>query len=920
MVTQVSRLGIVALMAACLLILAAVVGLEFWDRARTLETAIADTSATADYQVRLARRTLRAATDRLDALAATWPAPASPDAVQSALREVLADIPQASFLAAQEGPGQTFQAVSRREVRALMPSLPAGLWSDGRDADQRWKFFGPGALALTRRPDTDSGPLLLMVLRPDWFSALLFGAEHASSSTSFLVFRQGVIPASPSAETAQPMPADLTALLATSPSVPAADSERWHIERRPLVAHQLDLVVALNRDTALGAWRARLPVVGMLLVLPLLLLGGLGATLLVRQGGPRPGLEATWLAEVVQRLFLLPTPQAIVARAEALGRSLFERDDLVIRLLPQSGAQPPAPSPETSVVQLRELSGRHIGDICLAAGPRGFPAPPVPAGRLVLLEPFARVVVSAIAAARLRADAGAEGSSQAASLAEVGGGGTPWGVLRIDRDWRVLEANPAAREAIGGALGKSAPSGQDLRRLLPGLREGLPGSGLGAPGAAERPAWFGIRAPIAGLRWEILFIPLAEGAVVCLRDVPDRHDLEERLRQAQKLETVGQLAGGIAHDVNNLLTVILGNLEMLALRADDRRSGTPIADPDLDTTLAEAALRAGESASQLMHRLLSFSRRQPQRPQTVRVEALLQDLQPMLRRTLNSQVILSIHWLPGLWAVSVPPSELESALLNLTINAQDAMPGGGGLTIQAENVVVDRVYAAVAGLERTGDYVMLCVADTGTGMAKEVLDHASDPFFTTKAPGKGTGLGLAMVFGFASQNGGHVLIDSEPGAGTAVRLYLPRADQNTALARPAPLPEPLGVVGGSESLLLVEDNDQVRQHTEAMLTGLGYHLQVAANGPAALALLDSGFRPDLLIADVILPGSITGRQVAEQAQRRLPGLKVLFISGYPGSVLLENGRLPPGMDLLDKPFRRSELARRVRAQLDSRPA
>ena len=911
-------MGIAALMAVCLLIMAAVVGIEIWDRAQTLETAIADTSATADYQVRLARRTLQAATGRLDALAATWPAPSTPGAFQSALKQVLADIPQASFLAAQEGRGQMFQAVPRREVRNFTSPPPASPRSDGREEDGHWSFFDPGALALVRRPDTDSGVLFLMTLRPDWFSTLLFGAEHASSSTSFLVFRQGIIPASPSAETAQPLPADLAALLTALPAAPAADSGRWHIERRSLMPGQLDLVVALDRDTALGAWRARLPVVGMLLALPLLLFGGLGATLLVRQDGPHPGQEATWLAEVAQRLSRLPTPQAIVARAEALGRSLFERDDLVISLFPETVARAPdspplspATPPETPIVQLRELSGRHIGDICLAADPLGFPVPPVPAGRLVLLEPFARVVVSALTAAGLHAEAGAEDSCSAASPA-----GGAWGILRIDHDWRVLEANPAAREATG----KSDPCGQDLRWLLPGLREGLPTSGLWPPTATGRPVRFSIQAASAERRWEIFFLPLAEGAVVCLRDTPGRHDLEERLRQAQKLETVGQLTGGIAHDVNNLLTVILGNLEMLALRAEDRRGGTPVADPDLDTTLAEAALRAGESASQLMHRLLSFSRRQPQRPQTVRVEALLQGLQPMLRRTLNSQVTLSIHWLPGLWAVSVPPSELESALLNLAINAQDAMPAGGGLTIQAENVVVDRVYAAVAGLERTGDYVMLCVADTGTGMAKEVLDHASDPFFTTKAPGKGTGLGLAMVFSFASQNGGHVLIDSEPGAGTAVRLYLPRAEQNTSPARTAPQPEPPGVVGGSESLLLVEDNDQVRQHTEAMLTGLGYHLQVAANGPAALALLDSGFRPDLLIADVILPGSITGRQVAEQALRQLPGLKVLFISGYPGSVLLENGRLPPGMDLLDKPFRRSELARRIRAQLDSPPA
>ena len=338
-------------------------------------------------------------------------------------------------------------------------------------------------------------------------------------------------------------------------------------------------------------------------------------------------------------------------------------------------------------------------------------------------------------------------------------------------------------------------------------------------------------------------------------------------------------------------------------------------DAALDLSLADAGLRAGESASQLMHRLLAFSRRQPLSPQVIDVATLLSTLEPLLRRTLGEPIALRIFWQDGLWRALVDPAELENAIINLAINARDAMPSGGRLTIEAANVPIDRVYAAVAGLDRTGDFIMLSVSDSGHGMTREVLDKAFDPFFTTKQPGKGTGLGLSMVYGFAKQSGGHVMIDSEPGQGTIIRLYLP----HTSDAEIAPEETDREAARGNESIMLVEDNDLVRAHTEAMLRGLGYTVLVAGDGPGALGLLQDGALPDLLLTDVVLPGGMSGRDLADTAARSVPGLRVLFTSGYPGNVLLENGRMGAGVELVGKPFRRAHLAARIRAQLAGQP-
>jgi len=488
------------------------------------------------------------------------------------------------------------------------------------------------------------------------------------------------------------------------------------------------------------------------------------------------------------------------------------------------------------------------------------------------------------------------------------------GMFVLDRQGAIRYVNNAALRYLQRT--REDLLGASLWQLFPGLRDAEFGERFDfALQSGENVDFSAAYEPLNAF-YEMRCYPFDAGLTVYFRDIAAQRETEEKLRQSQKLEALGQLTGGIAHDVNNLLTVILGNFEMLAMSAEERGE-----DGALDLSLAEAGLRAGESASQLMHRLLAFSRRQPLSPQVIDVATLLSSLEPLLRRTLGEPIALRIGWEDGLWRALVDPAELENAILNLAINARDAMPEGGRMTIEATNVPIDRVYAATAGLERTGDYIMLSVADTGTGMSREVLAKAFDPFFTTKQPGKGTGLGLSMVYGFAKQSGGHVIIDSEAAQGTIVRLYLPRTTDGEA----APDPETdREAARGDETILLVEDNELVRAHTEAMLRGLGYAVLSAADGPAALALLharmlEHGAVPDLLLTDVVLPGGMSGRDLADAAARVVPGLRVLFTSGYPGNVLLENGRMGAGVELVGKPFRRAHLAARIRSQLANPP-
>ncbi|MBX6320681.1 MAG: CHASE domain-containing protein [Rhodospirillaceae bacterium] len=397
------------------------------------------------------------------------------------------------------------------------------------------------------------------------------------------------------------------------------------------------------------------------------------------------------------------------------------------------------------------------------------------------------------------------------------------------------------------------------------------------------------------------------GFIGVLLDITELRNARAQLEQAQKMETVGRLTGGVAHDFNNLLTVIIGNAEILS----DELAG--------DVRLGKAArvvLAAAERGAELTRRMLAFARRQQLQPRLIDMRALVEGLEGMLRRTLGEDIEVEVHGREGLWPTVADPVQLESAILNLAINARDAMPAGGKLTIGMENVHLDADYAARNAEVAVGDYVMLAVSDTGTGMAPDVLERAFEPFFTTKEVGKGSGLGLSTVYGFVKQSGGHVKAYSEVGHGTTVRIYLPRAGATRAEAVAAEASAQPAPTGG-EAILVVEDDPAVRAQAEDQLRTLGYRVIGAADGPAALALLAAHPEIDLLFTDVIMPGGLNGRQLAEEAVRLRPGLKVLFTSGYAEDAILHHGRLPRGVNLLNKPYRRQDLAVKVRSVLDS---
>ncbi|WP_294280136.1 PAS domain-containing sensor histidine kinase [uncultured Sphingomonas sp.] len=434
---------------------------------------------------------------------------------------------------------------------------------------------------------------------------------------------------------------------------------------------------------------------------------------------------------------------------------------------------------------------------------------------------------------------------------------------------------------------------------------------------------------LAGERrhYELRFSPLVStegtpiGAYQFATDVSDRlaqqerlHDMEAQLRQSQKMEAVGQLTGGIAHDFNNLLQVVVGNLEML-----DRF--LPEGDNPRARRVATNAMTGAKRAATLTQRLLAFSRRQPLAPQSVDTPRLVEGLSDLLTRTLGEQVSLTVDAAPDLWAVEADPNQLESAILNLAVNARDAMPHGGTLSITMRNATLDGLATMAAGPvpypTDPGDYVAIQVSDTGTGMDRATLGRVFEPFFTTKEVGKGTGLGLSMVYGFAKQSGGQVQIESTPGEGTCVTLFLPRF-HGTATA-PGEAASPIqGPTHGSETILVVEDDADVRAYSTEALRELGYDVLEAEDGASALALLDApeASRIALLFSDVVLPGGMTGADLASAARSLHPELKVLFTTGYARDVIVHGGRLDAGVALITKPFDFADLAARIRAMLD----
>jgi PAS domain S-box-containing protein len=394
--------------------------------------------------------------------------------------------------------------------------------------------------------------------------------------------------------------------------------------------------------------------------------------------------------------------------------------------------------------------------------------------------------------------------------------------------------------------------------------------------------------------------------ITSARDITERELLEAQLRQAQKMEAVGQLTGGVAHDFNNLLTAVVSSLELIRSKTAEERT----------RRLADVALRAAMRGGQLTHQLLSFSRRQNLRPTVVDLDALLGETEALLRRAVGETIELSFETAPDLWPSEVDSAQFEAAVMNLVVNARDAMPKGGGLVLATANATIG---ATERGLDLTlGDYVVLTVRDTGEGMPREVLAHAFEPFFTTKEIGKGSGLGLSMVHGFARQSGGTVRIESELGVGTTVRLYLPRAD-----ATPLGVQNPdhgLGTLARSSgTVLVVEDNEDVLHATVDVLRALNYKVFVASTGPEALEVIRRGETVDLLLSDIVMPAGMTGIELAHEARQLRPSVRVLLTSGYSAEAFLAPGQ-EPEFPFLAKPYRPSDLGRRVSELLKPAPA
>ncbi len=395
------------------------------------------------------------------------------------------------------------------------------------------------------------------------------------------------------------------------------------------------------------------------------------------------------------------------------------------------------------------------------------------------------------------------------------------------------------------------------------------------------------------------------------RDTTDRDAMESQLRQAQKMEALGQLTGGVAHDFNNLLQVVLGNLDNLRRRAD--AADAPTRSEIIGSV--DGAMRGVERAASLTQRLLAFARRQPLEPRAVDVDRLLTGMSEMLRRTLGESVVIEIVLSGGLWRIYADPNQLENTIINLAVNARDAMPDGGKLTIESANADLDDAYAAEHQEVHPGQYVMLAISDTGTGMTDDVIASAFDPFFTTKELGRGTGLGLSQVYGFVKQSNGHVKICSEPGKGTQIRLYLPRLTSDTVVDDDV-------AVGGlplghrSEIVLLVEDDKAVRELNVNTLRELNYAVIEAEDGAKALRVLEIVPNIRLLFTDVGLPGGMNGRQLADAALRLRPDLRVLFTTGYAHNAFADRGQFDRGIELLRKPFTAAALATKVRELLD----
>ena len=489
------------------------------------------------------------------------------------------------------------------------------------------------------------------------------------------------------------------------------------------------------------------------------------------------------------------------------------------------------------------------------------------------------------------------------------------GFVQLDQAGKVLEWNPRAQTMFGWSRGEAIGQPLDELIMAPAQRERyreLVFNRAHPNGKREQCEIHAVRRDGSTITVELSVsaLRLNEGELlnIFIRDLTEKILLDAKLRQAQKMDAVGQLTGGIAHDFNNLLQGIIGSLDLIQLRVEQRQTA------DLDHFI-DGAVASAKRAAAMIHRLLAFSRRQPLDPRPVKANPLIASMADLLRRTMGEQIAVEFTLAPELWTTLCDPNQLESALLNLSINARDAMPDGGRLTIRSNNACLDNAHMTMSTAHSAaeGQYICIEVADTGTGMAADVVERAFDPFYTTKPTGQGTGLGLSMVYGFARQSNGYCEILSEPGNGTRVRLCLPRhADEAVvAPAEEAPPRETANLVGAGEAVLVVEDDPVVRAVVVDVLHQLGYHALEAADGATGLDILQSGVPIDLLVSDIGLP-ELNGREMADAARMSRPHLKVLFMTGYAANAAAPRGFLAPGMELITKPFDTHALGMRIR--------
>jgi len=481
-----------------------------------------------------------------------------------------------------------------------------------------------------------------------------------------------------------------------------------------------------------------------------------------------------------------------------------------------------------------------------------------------------------------------------------------------ERDARVCSVNPAWTRLLGWQTSDVVNRSlayflhPDDREPTERILAGLPESGASFRFETR------CRCRDASLRlveWET--VPDERQLLLVGRDVTASRAQAEALRQsqaalgqAQKMESIGQLTGGVAHDFNNLLQVISGNLQLLSKALPLNEKGLRY------VASAQAGVRRG---AKLASQLLAFARKQPLEPAVVNIGKLIPGVQEMLGRTLGEGIEIEVVAGGALWNCFIDAAQMENALLNLAINARDAMDGLGRLTIECANVHLDDAYARAHSEVAAGQYVMLAVSDTGSGMAPDVLEKAFEPFFSTKGEGKGSGLGLSMVFGFVKQSGGSINLYSEPGHGTTVKIYLPRvlADEDrSTVARPS------FAIGGAETILVAEDDDDVRDTVIEFLTELGYNVLMARDAASALAIIESGVKVDVLFTDVVMPGTLRSPDLAARARQKLPGIAVLFTSGYTNNAIIHGGRLDAGVDLIGKPYTQEALGRKIRLVLD----